>query len=138
MQTAKFNSPAKFFTIRYFNIILILYYQACSYDRERILLSTDEELPNLFDGQVRLCPPRDFPNGIQSASTGLVLINLHGVWRGINQLNSSYPLGIRVADSVCRQLGYTGAVVNSAKPWNATAEDYSNCYQQGNKLKFNA
>ena len=88
---------------------------------------------NPFDGQVRLCPPKNFPSGTQSVSTGLVLINLHKEWRGINQpKNSAYPLGSREADSICRQLGYTGAVINSARPWSATLEGYSNCYSGSN------
>jgi hypothetical protein len=87
-----------------------------------------------FDGQVRLCPPKQFPKN-QSVSTGLVLIYLHKDWRGINQpKDSAYPLGSHEADSICRQLGYTGAVVNSAKPWNATLDDYSSCYAEPNKF----
>ena len=98
-------------------------------------LSLDKQVPlsdNLFDGHIRLCPPRGFPVGNQSVSTGLVLISFHNEWRGINQQNPGYPLGSREADSICKQLGYTGAVVNSAKPWNATSENYNSCYSGTN------
>ena len=67
-----------------------------------------------YNGQVRLCPPNGFPTNMQSVSTGLVQVHLHGDWRGINQNNLSYPLGSHEADSICRQLGYTNSATNSA------------------------
>lgn len=84
-----------------------------------------------YEGQVNLCPPQNFPIYNCTVSTGLVLINMYGQWRGLNQ-NSSYPrLGSHEANSICRQLGYTHAVVNSAIAMNSTGETYSHCYYNG-------
>ena len=80
-----------------------------------------------YDGEVYLCPPNNFPSRY-SVSTGLVRLSLHRQWRGINQ-NSPKPLGSREADSICRQLGYTGAVPNSAVTAKATSNPYySHCF----------
>ena len=81
-----------------------------------------------YKGQVYLCPPDEFPTGKCSVSTGLVRIWAYNEWRGINQNSSKSPLGSHVADSICRQLGYTNAVMNSAMTLNSTTLSYSHCY----------
>ena len=84
-----------------------------------------------YEGQVYLCPPNNFPAGSCSVSTGLVQVYLHKTWRGINQRDTNYRLGTHEADSICRQLGYTSAIENSAVVVHATKQDYSHCYSSG-------
>ena len=74
-----------------------------------------EPLPELYNGQVRLCAPAGFHNDTQSTSFGVAQLYLKvhgGGWGGVNQHNMSVPLGSYEADSICRQLGYTNAVAS--------------------------
>lgn len=66
-----------------------------------------------YDGQIKLCPHNNAPNNI-STSFGLITMFLKNTWRGLNQPNGSAVLGTNEADTICRQLGYTGAIPGSA------------------------
>lgn len=76
---------------------------------------TKPQTVGTYDGQILLCPP-DGSNFTRSTSFGLVAIYLskYGIWRGMNQKNSSAPLGGNEANSICQQLGYTTAIPGSA------------------------
>ena len=87
-----------------------------------------------YVGQVRLCSPNGFPDGVKSVSMGLVQIYLYGAWGGINQYNSSHPLGSYTGDSICRQLGYTNAVAGSAMTQMSASSILSN---STNVVSFN-
>ena len=83
----------------------------------------------MYDGQIYLCPHDNFPTGRCSVSTGLVQLHLYDQLRGINQkVNVSPRLDSYVADSICRQLGYTNAVLIGAVTLKATKQSYSHCY----------
>ena len=105
----------------------IVHFQILLYCRNAEEPVTDIKSPH-YNGQVHLCPPKDFRTSKCSVSTGLVLIWTYQEWRGINQNSSSFPLSSHVADSICRQLGFTNAVVNSAVTLNSTSLNYSHCY----------
>ena len=96
-----------------------------------IIIIEDPLITSPYEGQVYLCSPNNFPVGSCSVSTGLVQVYTHNTWRGINQRDSDHRLGTRVADSICRQLGYTSAIENSAVVVQATKQDFSHCYSSG-------
>ena len=92
----------------------------------------DDEMAH-YDGEITLCPP-DVPQGnanITSSSFGVVTLYLqeHNVWRGINQNGTELKsfLGSFEADSICRQMGFTGAIPGSAITINASAYAFENC-----------
>ena len=128
------NSPASAPDYCYLIQINTDYYRLIhNYYCYNILFNIEEALTDAtslpYKGQVYLCPPKDFQTGNCSVSTGVVFIWAYSEWRGINQNSSDFPLASHVADSICRQLGFTNAVVNSAVTLNSTSLDYSHCYQ---------
>lgn len=82
---------------------------------------------NGYHGQVHLCPPEDFYSLNQSVSTGLVMLYLHDSWRTINLKTQSDTSDL--IDSLCRQLGFTGAVANSGIARRASPYSFDYCYQ---------
>ena len=82
-----------------------------------------------YDSQLLLCPPYDSDNtsSIFSTSFGLVIMysSKYDTWRGINQHNTSDPLGGNEADAICRQLGFTGAISGSAVTQRALPQNYN-------------
>ena len=62
-------------------------------------------------------------NNITSISFGVVALNIGGQWRGIIQASggSSGLLGSDEADAICRQLGFTDAVIGSAVARSSTS-----------------
>ena len=68
---------------------------------------------NFYDGQVTLCPSDDAQNDDSiKSSTSYGVISLYyaeaKVWMGLNQNYFTTPLGSNEADTICRQMGYTG------------------------------
>ena len=49
-----------------------------------------------------------------STSFGMISLYKQGIWRGLDQSVSTVFLGSDEADTICRQIGYTGAVPGSA------------------------
>ena len=87
-----------------------------------------------YDGEVRLCPPRAMQgdsNNISSISFGVVALYFteYDSWRGVIQLptDSNALLGGNEADAICRQMGYTGAIVGSAISKSATSYNFDDC-----------
>ena len=116
--------------INVYSIVLTGLWMNRGYDTFLVLfdhLYTVNSSAQEYEGQVNLCPPDGFPLGKQSVSTGLVQIHLYREKKGINQ-NTSQRLKTHVADSICRQLGYTNAVTNSPATAKTTNQNFSNCY----------
>ena len=75
-----------------------------------------------YDGEIQLYAPDNHTNYIESdvkvsVSFGVVRVYFdeHSVWRGINQFNAQTDLlGNIEADTICKQMGYTGAISGSA------------------------
>ena len=68
-----------------------------------------------YDGQIMLCPPDDtLAYDISSFGMIVMYLSKYNTWRGLNQPNNSVALGTNEADTICRQLGYTGARPGSA------------------------
>ena len=111
------------------------YWEGLGFGREAIVgffvpidcLYTENSTSQKYDGQLKLCHSDDFPVGRRSVSTGLVQIYLNKQLRGINQ--KTQRLQSHVADSICRQLGYTNAVLNSPVIVSITKQNYTNCYE---------
>ena len=98
-----------------------------------VIIHTDFTKPlDPYDGQVALCPV-DLTNGnknISSTSFGLVGIyyenNDYGSWKGINQKDGKF-LGAYEGDTICRQMGFTGAYPGTAVTRNVDNYNFSNC-----------
>lgn len=87
-----------------------------------------------YDGIIRLCPPdgiNDDPNNITSVSFGVVALSFtdYTYWRGVLQrpTDKNAQLGGNEADAICRQLGYTGAIVGSAASKNSSGYTFEHC-----------
>ena len=101
-----------------------------------IIIIDLQQRPKAYDGEIRLCPPDSTLNNpknanITSVSFGVVALNIGGQWRGIIQTSESGGgsglLGSNEADAICRQLGFTDAVIGSAVARSSTSYSYSNC-----------
>ena len=73
-----------------------------------------------YNGQVYLCPPKDFEKQNRSTSTGLVLVYLHHSW---GTISGAKQLGSQERDTLCRQLGFTRSNFGGASDY-----DYDHCY----------
>ena len=89
-----------------------------------------------YDGEIRLCPPDSAVNDLNNkSSTSFGVVSLHisfgdeGLWRGIIQLSPGRDgfLSTNEANAICRQLGFTDAVVGSAVARSATGYSFDNC-----------
>ena len=87
-----------------------------------------------YDGQLSLCAadttlPKLNNNTRYSISFGMVsLYKLEtDTWRGVDQNVSNTFLGSDEGDTICRQMGYTGAVPGSAIAKSASTFTFSNC-----------
>lgn len=88
-----------------------------------------------YDGEIRLCAPDNHTNYIESnikvsVSFGVVgmYFDEHSVWRGINQFNAQTDLlGSVEADTICKQMGYTGAIPGSAIARSASNYTFDTC-----------
>ena len=93
----------------------------------------DLQRPTAYDGEIRLCPPDgtlNNPNSVNitSVSFGVVALNIGSQWRGIVQLSGAGLLGSNEANAICRQLGFTEAVIGSAVARSATNYNFDdNC-----------
>ena len=106
-----------------------------------IFLTDFQKRPQPYNGEIRLCPPDSTlnnpnSNNITSVSFGVVALYIpfgdRGYWRGIVQLSggSSGLLSSNEANAICRQLGFTDAIVGSAVARSATnyqSEFSTNC-----------
>ena len=90
-----------------------------------------QKRPEPYNGEIRLCPPDSTLNNptntnITSVSFGVVALYMtfgnKGYWRGIVQLSggSSGLSSSNEANAICRQLGFTDAIVGSAIARSAT------------------
>ena len=79
-----------------------------------------------YDGQVALCPVANTSADIYSTSFGLIGIYYtdYGAWKGINQRKL---LGAYEADTICRQMGFTGAYSGTAITRIVENYDFSKC-----------
>ncbi len=77
-----------------------------------------------YPGQVQLCPPDQIIDNstypAQQISFGIISVNLGSMWGSVNE-NSNTMIGSNQVNGVCQQLGFTGAVRNSAR----TVSSYS-------------
>ena len=78
---------------------------------------------------MRLCPPDKIVNesfypSVQ-VSFGLVTIYHNGFWGSINQKSIQVPFGQFEADSVCRQLGFTGSADDSIRTASSYSDEYN-------------
>lgn len=87
-----------------------------------------------YDGQLSLCPvdtmlPSSNNGTHYSVSFGVVILYMKytKTWRGLEQNSSNAFLGCYEADTVCRQMGYTGAEPGSAVAISATSYKFNNC-----------
>ena len=66
---------------------------------------------------------------MSSISYGLVALRFHSEWRGVTQISEDTKalLGGTEADAICRQLGYTDAVIGSAVARSATGYSFESC-----------
>ena len=62
-----------------------------------------------------------------STSFGMVSLYKQGTWRGIDQNTSGAFLGSDEAVTLCRQLGYTGAVSGSAVAKSTSQYTFDKC-----------
>ena len=80
-----------------------------------------------YYGQIMLCPPDD----TLISSFGMIIIysSKYDTWRGLNQatLTSDVALETNEADTICRQLGYTGARPGSAVTKQAVYNNFEQC-----------
>ena len=82
-----------------------------------------------YNGKLALCPTDNAtsdPNIRLSVSFGMVSLYFasHGTWRG---LDTSALLGTTEANAICRQMGYTGAVLGSATALSASDRTVDMC-----------
>ena len=94
-----------------------------------------------YQGQVQLCPPDQLtsdtshttiPRPALQVSMGIVSVFERKLWGSLNY--GDYGTGVTVthqqANSICRQLGFTGAVVDSARTvGNYGQYNFTNCQQ---------
>ena len=88
-----------------------------------------------YDGQLSLCHadamlPASNNGTHYSVSFGVVSLYRKNskTWRGLEQNSSNALLGCLAADTICRQIGYTGAEPGSAVAISATNYKFNNCY----------
>ena len=85
-----------------------------------------------YNGQVQLCPPDevidDSTYPARQVSFGIVSTYLHSFWGSLNE-NSSSMVGYDQTNNICKQLGFTGAVRDSARTVSSYKGQYSftNC-----------
>ncbi len=85
-----------------------------------------------YNGQVQLCPPDevidDSTYPARQVSFGIVSTYLHSFWGSLNE-NSSSMVGYDQTNNICKQLGFTGAVRDSARTVSSNKGQYSftNC-----------
>ena len=82
-----------------------------------------------YNGKLALCPTDNAtsdPNIRLSVSHGMVSLYFasHGTWRG---LDTKALLGATEANTICRQMGFTGAVPGSATALSATDRTFNKC-----------
>ena len=87
-----------------------------------------------YPGQVYLCPPDGFRSLNRSVSTGLVLVYLHDSWRTINLKARTDSSDLQ--SSICRQLGFTGAVPNSGTSKRASQYSLDYCYNSSSTSPY--
>ena len=97
-------------------------------DHNKVGFSPGKPLPP-YNGQLALCPAdsaTDDPDVKLSVSSGMVslYLKLDGTWRG---LNTKTLLGTTEANTICRQMGFTGAVPGSAVQRSASASTFKKC-----------
>ena len=97
-----------------------------------IIIIDFNKSPEPFDGQLSLCPanitlPKDNNNIRYSTSFGMISLYKQGTWRGLDQNVSQAFLGSDEADTICRQIGYTGAVPGSAVAKNTSQYHFDQC-----------
>ena len=81
-----------------------------------------------YEGQVQLCPPDEFGNETNPAaqvSMGIVSVFENTQWGSLNENDSNYRITHQQANSICRHLGFTGAVVDSARTVQSYAGQYT-------------
>ena len=82
----------------------------------------------LYDGQVSLCPVNT--NSVNKSSTSYGLVGIYykdnEAIKEINQ-KGELPLGGVEADTICLNMGFTGAYPGSAVTRNVDNFKYSNC-----------
>ena len=86
-----------------------------------------------YDGQVTLCPTNNTSwNGTIKSSTSFGLVGIYytrnndGDWKGINQKDERRLTAI-TSDTICRQMGFTGAYPGTAVTQNAEQYNFSSC-----------
>ena len=88
-----------------------------------------------YDGQIALCPSDSAIKADRDAKTttsvsfGVVSLYFKDRkhWRGLNQQSSSAPMGGNEADAICRQMGYTQALSESAIARDASGYTFNDC-----------
>jgi hypothetical protein len=82
-----------------------------------------------YNGQVALCPIDNDSANITSTSFGLVGIYYkdYGAWKGINQRRDGRQLGAYEADTICRDMGFTGAYSGTAVIRSVENYGFSKC-----------
>ena len=87
-----------------------------------------------YPGQVQLCPPDQLTsesdtNPALQVSMGIVSVYEHELWASLNENNSSNRVTHQQANSICQQMGFTGAVVDSIRTVGSYAGQYTftNC-----------
>ena len=97
-------------------------------------IHTDFDKPlDPYDGQVTLCPASDtIWNSTIKSSTSFGLVGLYytynndGDWKGINQ-GDEWLLTANASDTICRQMGFTGAYPGTAVTQNVDEYNFTFC-----------
>ena len=80
-----------------------------------------------YEGKVQLCPPDNVIDDMsylaRQISFGIVSVYMNSLWGSVNE-NSTSSFGYNQANSICKQLGFTGAVKDSVRTVN-TYSSYS-------------
>ena len=102
--------------------VIILYHSYIDFNKS----------PEPYDGQISLCPadvtlPEVNDNTHYSVSFGMISLYKQGTWRGLDQNISNAFLGSDEADTICRQIGYTGAVTGSAVAKSTSQYTFDEC-----------
>ena len=81
-----------------------------------------------FNGQITLCPSDNQTSDSvwTSVSFGVISLQFNGTWKGIH-LTYDAPLQNSEADTICRQMGFTGAKTGSAVAITATQYTFEKC-----------
>ena len=87
-----------------------------------------------YQGQVYLCPPKYFYSLNQSVSTGLVMLYFQDAWRTINLKKQSDTSDL--LNSLCQQLGFTGAIPNSGIARSASPYSFDYCYEEAETMAY--